>query len=282
MIEDRVKQARCYVEELDPDVDLEMVEIPGGKFLMGTSDEDFEKVRKEYGRYQWNPDWIKREMPQREVTVPPFYIGKFAVTQRQWRIVAGWEKVERDLEPDPSRFKDSKDSDDRPVEQVSWLDAVEFCARLSRETGKHYRLPTEAEWEYACRAGTTTPFAFGETITDEFVNYNSEYPYAKVKKAKPRNETVPAGSLGVANGFGLYDMHGNVWEWCEDQWHNSYDGAPTDGSAWVDISGRALFRVNRGGRWDGSAAYCRSAFRYHYSPDDRGHNLGFRLSMTYR
>jgi formylglycine-generating enzyme required for sulfatase activity len=143
---------------------------------MGTSDEDFEKIRQERERYGRSTDWIKTEMPQREVTVPPFYIGKFAVTQKQWRVVAGWEKVERDLEPDPSYFKDRKDSDDRPVERVSWLEAVEFCARLSRETGKHYRLPTEAEWEYACRAGTTTPFAFGETITHGIVNYDSEYP----------------------------------------------------------------------------------------------------------
>jgi formylglycine-generating enzyme required for sulfatase activity len=221
-------------------------------------------------------------MPQREVTVTPFYIGKFAVTQKQWRIVAGWERVERDLEPDPSRFKDRKDSDERPVEQVSWLDAVEFCARLSRETGKHYRLPTEAEWEYACRAGTTTPFAFGETITHGIVNYYSEYPYAKAKKAKPRNETVPVGSLGVANTFGLYDMHGNVWEWCEDQWHDRYDGAPDDGSAWVDISENGSSRVIRGGGWYNYAVICRSAIRSLGAPGARDVYLGFRLLRTYR
>jgi formylglycine-generating enzyme required for sulfatase activity len=239
-----------------------MVEIPGGDFLMGAPD-------REKGR-------SNNEVPQHKVTLSPFFMGKYAVTQAQWRIVAGWPKVERELPPEPSRFKD----DDRPVEQVSWLAAVEFCARLTQKTGRAYRLPSEAEWEYACRAGTTTPFAFGETITHEIVNYWSEHPYAQAPKAAPRHETVPVGSLGVANAFGLYDMHGNVWEWCEDHWHNSYKGAPTDGSAWVDISATGSNRVNRGGSWNDNAVNCRSAFRNGDSPGHRIGALGFRLVRT--
>jgi formylglycine-generating enzyme required for sulfatase activity/DNA-directed RNA polymerase subunit E'/Rpb7/DNA-binding transcriptional regulator YdaS (Cro superfamily) len=276
VIEDEMKQARFFAEELAPGVDLEMVEIPGGKFLMGTSDEDSEQVREEYKRVGWEADWIKNEMPQHEVTVSPFYIGKLAVTQRQWRIVAGWEKAGRDLKPDPSHFKDRKDSDDRPVEQVSWDDAVEFCAKLSQKTGKRYRLPTEAEWEYACRARTTTPFAFGETITHQIVNYSSEYPYAGAKKAKPRNETVPAGSLGVANGFGLYDMHGNVWEWCSD-WYGDYPGEPQ-----TDPSGpeSGTWRVLRGGSWALQSHICRSAFRDLNEAANIYYTVGFRVVVS--
>jgi formylglycine-generating enzyme required for sulfatase activity len=211
------------------------------------------------------------------VTVPPFYIGKFAVTQAEWRVVAGWEKVERELKPDPSRFK----GDDRPVENVNWEDAKEFCARLAKKTGRLYRLPSEAEWEYACRAGTTTPFAFGETITHEIVNYYSEYPYAKAKKAKPRSETVPVGSLGMANAFGLFDMHGNVWEWCEDVWHDSYNGAPKDGSAWLS-GGDSTYRMLRGGSFIYVARLCRSAFRFYDDARILYDLVGFRVVVSAR
>ncbi len=235
-----------------------MVEIPGGQFLMGSPKSEAESY--------------DDERPQHEVEVPPFYIGKFAVTQAQWRVVAGWEKVERDLDPDPGRFK----GDDRPVERVSWEDAKEFCARLTKKTGRAYRLPSEAEWEYACRAGTTTPFAFGETITPEVVNYDGNHPYAKAKKGKYRQETIPVGSLGVANVFGLFDMHGNVWEWCEDVWHADYNGAPTDGSAWLSGGGSSR-RVLRGGSWVARSINCRSALRSDYGPVARDDLSGFRV-----
>jgi formylglycine-generating enzyme required for sulfatase activity len=273
--------ARQFVEDLGDGVMLEMVEIPGGKFLMGTSEEDSKKILEEHKRYGWSEEWIKHEMPQHEVTVPPFFIGKFAVTQKQWRTVADWEKVERDLDPDHSYFKNREDSDNRPVELVSWEDAKEFCARLSVKTGRLYRLPSEAEWEYTCRAGATTTFAFGETITHETVNYNSEYPFAKEKKRKSRGETIPVGSLGVANSFGLFDMHGNVREWCEDPWHGDYDGAPTDGSAWLS-GGDPSFRVVRGGSWDNVGGVCRSADRFVSQPDDRAIDIGFRVVMAAR
>src|SRR5262249_46060073 len=161
-----------------------------------------------------------------------------------------------------------------PVEQVSWQDAVEFCDRLSRKTGKTYRLPSEAEWEYACRAGTKTPFAFGETITPEIVNYNGKYPYGSAPKGIYRQKTTPVGSVGVANGFGLYDMHGNVWEWCQDVWHGNYKGAPTDGSAWESGGDKDIWVV-RGGSWIDLGRDCRSAYRD--GPGGRLDNPGFRV-----
>ncbi len=271
--------ARQFIEPKAPELNLEMVEIPGGSFLMGTSDKDAVAVRKECKRYGWDEKWVDTEMPQHEVTVPPFYIGKFTITQAQWRIVAGWDKVERDLDPDPAYFKDRPDSAQRPVEQISWADAKEFCARLAKKTGRAYRLPTEAEWEYACRAGTTTPFAFGETINTEFVNFDGSRPYGKAKKGKNRNETVPVGSLGMANGFGVFDMHGNVWEWCEDIWTKSYHDAPNDGSARLS-SENSSYRLVRGGSYISYGVICRSARRRR--ADDFSQLVGFRVVVSAR
>ncbi len=252
--ERRKGRARYFIEDLGPGVKLEVVEIPGGEFWMGSNEDDWEK-------------------PPHRVKVSPFLMGKYQVTQAQWRAVAAFPKVKIGLKPDPSRFK----GDNLPVEQVSWEGAVEFCARLSQKTGRAYRLPSEAEWEYAARAGTTTPFAFGETITPEIVNYNGERPYASAPKGEYRGKTVEVGSLGVANAFGLFDMHGNVWEWCEDQWHDSYNDAPNYGRAWEDISATGSYRVGRGGGWNGSAVRCRTAVRYGGAPGDRDGYLGFRL-----
>ncbi len=275
VIERDTKQARQFIEEPAPGLTLEMVEIPGGIFMMGTADSDVEQARKEYRRY-WGKDsaadWVKPETPQHDVTVSPFYIGKFNVTQAQWRIVAAWEKIERDLEPDPSGFKGAN----RPVESVSWFDAVEFCARLAKKAGRAYRLPSEAEWEYACRAGTTTPFAFGETITPEFVNYNGEYPYGKAKKGKNRGETVPVGSLGVANAFGLFDLHGNVWEWCQD-WYGTYPSEPQTDPAGQEKGGSRVLRGGSSYDFGLVGVLCRSAFRLNLRPDDRNDGFGFRV-----
>ena len=151
---------------------------------------------------------------------------------------------------------------------------MEFCQRLSQYTNRNYHLPSEAEWEYACRAGTTTPFHFGETITSDLANYRAEYTYGAGTKGTYREETTEVGSFGVANAFGLYDMHGNVWEWCEDTWHSNYEGAPTDGSAWVeagtnDNDNRS--RLLRGGSWDINPGNCRSASRsYNFIGNDVG------------
>jgi formylglycine-generating enzyme required for sulfatase activity len=224
------------------------------------------------------------ETPQHQVTVPKFYMGKFKVTQAQWRAVANMPEVGEELYPDlsrfnnisildmialhpklypdPSRFK----GDNLPVGLVRWDDAVEFCKRLSKKTGREYRLPSEAEWEYAARAGTQTPFAFGEAITPEIVNYDGNYPYARAVKGTKRGMTVAVGSLGWANGFGLYDMHGNGWEWCLDHWHKNYRGAPTDGSAWLN-GGDSDVRVVRGGSSSSYGFDCRSASREGFEPD---------------
>ena len=205
-------------------------------------------------------------------------MGRYSITQAQWRVVAGWEQVERELEPDPSQFKEDYEEISRwqrPVEQVSWEEAKEFCARLSRFTEREYRLPTEAEWEYAARAGTETPFHFGESISTDLANYDGNYKYGKGVKGEYRKQTTPVGYFKVANNFGLSDMHGNVWEWCEDDWQENYDGAPKDGSAWVE--GDSNLKVIRGGSWDYHPNACRSASRFRLYRDYRYNNVGCRV-----
>jgi formylglycine-generating enzyme required for sulfatase activity len=160
------------------------------------------------------------------------------------------------------------------VEQVSWQEAVEFCRRLSVRTGREYSLPSEAQWEYACRAGTTTAFSFGETLTPELANYNGNNNYASGPKGVYRQQTIEVYSFS-ANGWGLHDMHGNVREWCLDPWHGSYEGAPADGSAWMQGGGAS--KLLRGGSWNGFPGLCRSAFRYDSHPDNRGSDFGFRV-----
>jgi formylglycine-generating enzyme required for sulfatase activity len=253
------QQADYWPEKLGDNLTLEMVSIPGDTFIMGSLPEELE--------HQEN------ESPQHSVTVQPFFMGKYQVTQAQWRFVAQLPQVNRDLEQDPSRFK----GDNRPVEQVSWEDAVEFCDRLSQYTGRTYRLPSEAEWEYACRAGTTTPFHFGETITTDLANYDGNSTYGNGVKGVYRKETTEVGSFGVANNFGLYDMHGNVWEWCQDNWHSNYEGAPTDGNAWLDNEESSDRKLLRGGSWLNNARHCRSAFRDRLSRDIRFYFYGFRV-----
>ncbi|OCQ99024.1 sulfatase-modifying factor protein [Nostoc sp. MBR 210] len=256
IIDRSLRRAEFFTEDLGSNVVLEMVSIPGGTFLMGSPES-------EEGRRD-------RESPQHNVTVQPFFMGKFPVTQVQWKAVAGFDKVKMDLDPDPSEFK----GDNRPVECVSWDDAVEFCARLSKKTGKIYRLPSEAEWEYACRAGTTTPFYFGETITTELANYNGDYTYGSAPKGEDREQTTDVGKF-PANPFGLFDMCGNVWEWCQDEWHENYSDAPTDGSAWLSENYN-LHYLLRGGSWVGNPSYCRSAIRNWAERVRRKHGLGFR------
>jgi formylglycine-generating enzyme required for sulfatase activity len=246
------QEAKYFVENLGNGITLEMVQIPGGTFTMGSP-------ATEAKRYS-------SESPQRQVKVPAFFMGRYEVTQDQYQAIIG---------SNPSNFKGGK----RPVEQVSWNEAVEFCKRLSQQTGRKYRLPSEAEWEYACRAGTTTPFYFGETITPTLVNFNgSATPYASAPKGIYREETTEVGNF-PPNAFGLYDMHGNVWEWCEDNWHDNYQGAPTDGSAWL-TGGDNSRRLLRGGSWFNNPENCRSANRYRSSPDDRFIIIGFRVVVV--
>ena len=188
--------------------------------------------------------------------------------------VSSFPKIERDLDPEPNGLN----GDDSPVEQVSWEEAVEFCQRLSKQTGKEYRLPTEAEWEYACRAGTTTLFHFGETITKELANYHASVTYANELSGEDRGETTPVGEF-LPNAFGLYDMHGNVWEWCQDDWHDNYEGAPINCMAWV--SGAKNRKVIRGGSWNGFPGLCRSAYRYYFNRGARLNHVGFRVVCAY-
>jgi formylglycine-generating enzyme required for sulfatase activity len=236
----RYKSFACYFpEDLGNSIMLEMVYIPGGTFMMGSfSDTDIER-------------FYYTEMLGHQVTVSAFYAGKYPITQAQWQAVMG---------NNPSHFQGEK----RPVECVSWDDAVEFCSKLSEKTGRKYRLLSEAEWEYACRAGTTTPFHFGETITPDLVNYDGNKPYANAPKGLYRRQTTDVG-IFPPNAFGLYDMHGNVWEWCSDVFYNSYG-----------FGGRA----QRGGSWIYEAVYCRSAYRVGYPAYGGWKYRGFRIAVT--
>ncbi|MFM6255937.1 MAG: formylglycine-generating enzyme family protein, partial [Dolichospermum sp.] len=213
------------------------------------------------------------ERPQHKVTVKPFLMSQYPITQAQWRAVAELPQVNQKLQPNPSRFKGAN----RPVEQVSWYEAVEFCARLSRIENKIYRLPSEAQWEYACRAGTTTPFYCGKTISTELANYDGDYTYGDGLKGVDRKETTNVGTFSP-NAFGLYDMHGNVWEWCQDDWHDNYIDAPIDGTAWtVGIELSNDIKVLRGGSWYLHPISCRSASRNWNNAVVDYNNFGFRV-----
>jgi formylglycine-generating enzyme required for sulfatase activity len=259
-------QAEYFTEDLDG-VPLEMVKVPGGTFEMGSPNND--------------PQLHYCEVPQHSVTVPEFFMGRFEVTREQWRQVARMPKVKIDLKEDPAYFRDSLK---QPVEQVRWVEAVEFCERLKKKTRKPYRLPSEAEWEYAARAGTETLFAFGPTITPKIVNYDGN-PSIAPPNGTDRQKTVEVGSLGVANAFGLYDMHGNVWEWCEDVWHQIYGGEhgnpPVDGSAWV-TGGEQDRRVLRGGSWHAFIWNCHSTKRDHTYASSYSNDCGFRVVVAAR
>jgi formylglycine-generating enzyme required for sulfatase activity len=240
---------------------LEMVFIPGGAFEMGSPETEEQ-------RYE-------DESPQHSVTVPSFCMGKYPITQAQWRFVAFLPAVNQELDANPSEFV----GDSRPVENVSWSDAAEFCRRLGKHTGRPYRLPSEAEWEYACRTGTTTPFHFGNTISPEVANYDWSKTYGSSKATKEKDRgTTPVGQFGLANAFGLYDMHGNIWEWCADHWHGNYKSAPDDGSAWIDgtLSERVSY-VLRGGSWINIPENCRSAARFYIDAGIRYNYGGFRV-----
>jgi formylglycine-generating enzyme required for sulfatase activity len=247
-----------YLEELAKGVAITMLQIPAGEFLMGSPQS--EEERSDF------------EGPQHQVKLQSFFLGQTPVTQAQWKVVAGWPKVAVDLNPTPSRFK----GDIRPVEQVSWEEAMEFCHRLSQRSNLAYTLPSEAQWEYACRAGTKTPFAFGDTLTPELANYDSNYTYMSGPEGIYREETLDVGSF-PANAWGLHDMHGNVYEWCLDPWHESYGGAPSDGTAWVNGAENEGLRLLRGGSWYRLPRHCRSAYRNGGHQVSRNLSVGFRL-----
>jgi formylglycine-generating enzyme required for sulfatase activity len=291
-----------YDETLTREIEpIRMMAIPQGEFWMGSPES-------EEGRFD-------DESPQHLVKVPAFFMSQTPITQGQWRAIASLPEEGRRLEPDPSEFK----GDDLPVEQVTWQDAIEFCARLSRLTGRKYRLPSEAEWEYACRAipspvvKESKPFHFGETLTSNLANYRATEIYQQEAKGEYREKTTPVRRF-PPNAFGLYDMHGNIWEWCLDPWHEHYEGAPEDGKVWDEKDenyegtpedGKVwdeknndnryhniLDNINvlikddrthvlRGGAWGHDPRYCRSAYRG-LDLDDVINYVGFRLALSFQ
>jgi formylglycine-generating enzyme required for sulfatase activity len=249
------RQAQCFTIDLNQGLKLEMVEIPGGNFIMGAPPD-------EVGRRE-------NESPQHQVSVSSFFMGKFSVTQAQWfAVMSGLPQLHE-------AFR----GDTLPVVNVWWEQALEFCRQLAQQSDLPFRLPSEAEWEYACRAGTTTPFHWGRTITTEVANYDGTQPYRELPAGEFRKRLTPVGSLQKANGFGLYDMHGNVWEWCADAWHDDYQSAPRDGTAW-ERGGDQGYRVQRGGSWRDSAVLCRTAHRVGDIAHNSDHIVGLRVCLT--
>jgi formylglycine-generating enzyme required for sulfatase activity len=249
-----------------------MVKIPAGRFWMGQTDAEKQQLISQSGEKDYQK-YFASELPRHQVSLQSFFMGKFPVTQAQYQQIMG---------DNPSSFKDFPDSANHPVEQVTWLEADQFCQKLSQQTGRAYHLATEAEWEYSCRAGTETPFYFGETITTDYVNYDGKYPYGDAPNGEDRKQTTPVGQF-FPNGFGLYDCHGNVWEWCADCWHDSYtdksDSIKNNGSIiWSDSN--ESIRLLRGGFWDADSRYCRSAVRDRSYADTRHYGIGFRLALS--
>lgn len=271
IVERAVKQAPLIIEDLGGGINIELVEIPGGEFWMGSTEADaqtaFTEAKRRYKDAQ--ESWYQAETPRHRVKVSAFLMGRYQVTQSQWYEVMG----------DLPQIEEKLRGDDRPVVNVSWEQASEFCQELTRRTGHQYRLPTEAEWEYACRAGTNTAFAFGPTLSPEVANYWWSAPYGNGPSKEQLGRTVEVGSVRVANGFGLSDMHGNVWEWCLDWYGEKYYEECRKQGVVVDPQGPAAGsgRVDRGGGWGSGAVVCRSADRNTWASGNRSSGLGFRL-----
>jgi uncharacterized protein (TIGR02996 family) len=271
---------RPCVPLLTNSVGMQLALIPPGVFLMGSPDSEVERQRD--------------EAPQHEVGISrPFYLGVYPVTQGQWQRVMGrwWQRL---TGSNPSWFcasgggKDEVrglDTRDFPVECVSWEEAVAFCGKLSelpeeRRAKRRYRLPTEAEWEYACRGGapSSTPFHFGNSLCSSQANFDGNHPYGAVARGPFLQRPTEVGAYQVSNGFGLYDLHGNVWEWCAD-WYGEHYYA---GSPRLDPPGpsEGSGRVVRGGSWSHSGQLCRSADRYGHAPGVRYAYIGFRVALV--
>lgn len=223
---------------------IEMVVVQGGSFLMGSSER---RPR-------------SSELPRHEVKISSFLMSKYVITKQQWKVVAKQPQVNRTLKLRSSR----RGGNYYPAVEISWHEAVEFCDRLTKISGYDYRLPTEAEWEYACRAGSTTSFHFGDRINKNVAQYDSDY-------------ATDVRQFPYPNAFGLYNMHGDVWEWCVDHWHSNYHSAPTDGTAWLGTV-ENQHRIQRGGSWRNEPALCRSAYRASDQADSsKSSSTGFRI-----
>jgi formylglycine-generating enzyme required for sulfatase activity len=252
----------AWLEPLGEGVALTMVAIPPGRFVMGSPPDEAERRN--------------NEGPQHLVELEGFWMGQTPITKAQWRQVMGSNR---------SEFQgDLSDQDLWPVYGVSWEKAMAFCAKLRQRTGRHYSLPSEAQWEYACRAGTTTPFHCGATLISELANFNAASTYGAAPKGVARRETSPVDQFPT-NRWGLLDLHGNVCELCLDDWHSSYQGAPEDGRAWLESHGsfrrepepRETVRMLRGGSWIRDLGGCRSACRIALIPEDIIDFCGFRV-----
>jgi formylglycine-generating enzyme required for sulfatase activity len=243
--------AEQYVENLGNGIHLDMIIISAGIFQMGSS--------RQHGNTE--------EQPQHLVTIKSFMLGKFLVTQAQWKAVIGKLPA--------CRFK----GDRLPIEQVSWDAAQKFCEQLSNNTGRNYRLPSESQWEYACRAGSATPFSFGETLTTDVANFCGEHIYRHEPQGLYRHVTTEAGAF-PPNAFGLHDMHGNLWEWCQDSWMDDYSSTPRDENSYEDH--KNAYRVARGGSWHEPGENCRSAARVRFLASEADDFIGFRVSCDIR
>jgi formylglycine-generating enzyme required for sulfatase activity len=280
-----------YDEPLTREIEpIRMMAIPQGEFWMGSPESE--------------KGHVSMESPQHLVKVPAFFMSQTPITQAQWKAITYLPEEGKRLEPDPSNFK----GDDLPVENVRWQDAIEFCARLSRASGRKYRLPSEAEWEYACRGIANQvakksnqkpvypPFHFGETLTSNLANYRATEIYQQEVKGECREKTTPVRSF-PPNAFGLYDMHGNVWEWCLDPMDENYERARAlgDGKVWdekdndnryYDILSNinvliedGRIHVSRGGCWNFGPRDCRSAYCYDFDVD-AFYIAGFRPALS--
>jgi formylglycine-generating enzyme required for sulfatase activity len=279
---------------------LSMVEIPGGSFDMGINESSIKQFLDEYTMHQDYVDaqaaqtardnaekLVRAQLSRHRVTLPAFYMGQHEVTREQWRAIAGRADLKAGIDltnPDPSTSKiegmTEAQANMLPMDSVTWFEAKEFCDRLSKLTGYRFRLPSEAEWEYACRAGSDKHFHTGNLLPPEMANYDGRYRYRVKGKGDDRFRrlrTTPVGSF-KPSAFALFDMHGNVWEWCLDPWHDDYQGAPTDGSAWLQ-NGNDVFRVQRGGNYDGTGYECRCGHRSYDRPDSKSAKKGFRVVM---
>ena len=245
------QQAQFLNFELENKVTIDFVSIPEGEFVMGSPVE--EKGHE------------PNESPQRQIQVSSLFMSKYPVTQAQWQAV---------MKRNPASRKGAN----LPVESVSWHDCIQFCQKLSSIIGQECRLPSEAEWEYACRAGTKTPFHFGETLTTDLANYNGNYIYSSGSQGIYRGRMTEIGSF-PANCFGLYDLHGQVWEWCADTWYENYQLKPRDGRAWIDEA-YSKSRLVRGGSWVNAPNQARSAYRRTLLPRTKVNNIGCRIVFS--
>jgi formylglycine-generating enzyme required for sulfatase activity len=276
--------------DLGQGLTLELVRVPAGKFVMGMLPAERQIALENGLRHGVDREklerWLDCSIPQHEVYLQEFFMGKYTVTNAQWQAV---------MKTNPSEKYDQKfQGDKQPVVGVSWHEVMTFCEKLSDQTKRTVRLPTEAEWEYACRAGTTTAFAFGNTITTNQVNYNGNYPYTDTPKGEYRECTVNVDSF-TPNAWGLYQMHGNVWEWCLDEWHDSYKQKPerlkTNGNEvwgnkknlWENLINKAKddaeLKIIRGGSWSDDAIDCRSTYRFYTHARNQANHLGFRVVL---